>query len=84
MESIFETIFYNWERKKKCNKAINNLKIETENSRKRLSQDLNKKQKRMLLNIVDAKDLINEENNLENFTEEFKLGLSIGYESNKN
>ena len=84
MKSIFEILFSNLETEKKYSESINRLEIETERNRKRLSQTLNRKQRKMLLSIVDTKNVIKTESDLENFTEGFKLGLKIGYESNKN
>jgi len=84
MENIFEILFYNFEKEKKYNESINMLEIEIENNRKRLSGNLNKKQRKILLSIIDTKNFIKGESDLENFTEGFKLGLKIGYESNKN
>ena len=84
MESILEILFYIWENEKNYKESINKLEIEIENDRKRLKENLNKKQREILLRIIDTKNIIKEESDLENFTEGFKLGLKIGYESNKN
>ena len=49
-----------------------------------LKKGFSKKRKKLLLKIMDAKDLLREESNLNSFISGFKIGLQVGYESNKN
>jgi len=63
---------------------INKYESAAETNRKKLKNNLNKKQRKLLLGIVDAKDSIAEQCGYESFAAGFKLGLKIGYETNKN
>ena len=61
-------------------RKINN---EIEIHRKQLKQHLNKEQRKLLLRIEDKNDLLIEKAHMESFVMGFKLGLKIGYETNK-
>ena len=63
--------------------SLEKLKNEIENDKRRLKMNLSKQQKRLLLRIEDGKDAIAEEGNLGSFVAGFKIGLKIGYESNR-
>jgi len=83
MESIFESLFYEYSIERKIrSEYIKKLEEEIEASNKRLKKRFSKQQKSLLLDIIDAKDSNRGETNLESFTAGFKIGLKIGYEAN--
>ena len=82
MSKTLNKLFYHYTKKALQSKDINKLEAEIENKKKCLCQNLDKRQKELLINIEDKKDLINDLSNLESFSIGFKLGLKIGYEVN--
>jgi len=48
-----------------------------------LKKRLNKQERKYLLTLIDAKDLVTEEKSFDCFVQGFKLGLKIGYETNR-
>lgn len=54
---------------------------ETERNNILLKKHLSKQQKKLLLRIVDGKDLINEISSMNSFADGFKLGLRLGIET---
>ena len=83
MANILDELFYERINKAKKIDFTNELYIRLGKNEKHLKSYLNKKQKKLLLRIIDDKDLIKEEISSNSFIEGFKLGLKVGYESNR-
>lgn len=81
-ELMKELIYKNYQEVLNSNR-INDLEKEVELNKKRLQKNLGKKQKNLLLRIGDAKDLKSEQCSYKSFIAGFKLGLKIGYETNR-
>ena len=82
MDEILDKLFDDYVAMAIKSEGIKELEADAENNRKRLSKNLKKSNKRILLRFEDAKDAIKELNNIEFFTAGFKIGLKIGYEVN--
>ena len=52
-------------------------------NRKLLRRRLSKNERKLLLRIIDANDSITEEKSFQCYLNGFKLGLKIGYETNR-
>lgn len=83
MEDILKKAF-NIELIQDETESVRKVMESLELNQKLLKRYLNKNERRLLLRLIDAKDLIAEEKGLHSFINGFKLGLKIGYETNKN
>jgi len=62
--------------------SITKLNTRIENNERIIKVNMNKRERKILLRMIDAKDLISEERAKYSFIEGFKLGLKIGYAVN--
>lgn len=83
MRELIEELIYRNFREVLNSNVIKELENTMEMNKKKVKQNLNKKQKKLLLRIGDANDLITEECSCRSFIAGFKMGLKIGYETNK-
>ena len=77
MKGFLEELFFQSNKKNFNSKSVGNLDSEIEMNEKLLKMNLNEKQKKLLLRIEDAKDLIAEEISFESYIAGFKIGLKI-------
>lgn len=83
MSNTLEEIFYEHIKNVKKSDCTNESYSRLEKNERNLKSHLNKKEKKLLLRIIDDKDLIKEEIVSNSFITGFKIGLQVGYESNK-
>ena len=83
LKNILEKSFYEDFKIIKQFDYINKLEKNIENNKNQLREHFNKKDKELLLRIIDAKDLKAEEMCLDSYIYGFKLGLKFGYEVNR-
>ena len=82
MDEILDKLFDDYITAAMKSEDIKELEEDAKNNRNRLSKNLKKGHKKLLLRFEDSKDAINELNNIESFVAGFKIGLKIGYEVN--
>ena len=82
MKNILDELFYEHINKTKNSNLANETYFRLDKNEKYLKSHLNKKERKLLLRIIDD-NLISEKISSTSFIEGFKLGLRIGYESNK-
>ena len=83
MRALIEEITYkNFQRVSDSNE-IKALRNETEQNRKKLSKQLSRTKRKLVMRIIDEKDLVTELTNTQSFVVGLKLGLKIGYEVNR-
>lgn len=83
MEKLLDKLFSDYVNMPIKSEDIKEPELDLEINKRRLKQSLSKNQKKLLLRFEDGKDSINDLNKFESFTIGFKLGLSIGYEANR-
>lgn len=83
MKNVLEKMFYEYIKEAANSNFIEEAEDRLEDNKKLLEVHLNEGQKKLLLRVIDDKDLITEKTNLNSFIYGFKTGLKFGYEVNQ-
>jgi len=83
MDTVFADLYSFAFRSKKEFPETAKSEAYSEKTYQLLKNSLNKNQRKLLLRIIDEKDLLAEEQSICSFKEGVRLGLKIGYEANK-